>query len=134
MPVHRPYSSLSTETPHHLTTSPPSYQLPPLVMPPTPNFWTLGCIYGASAVVLGAFGAHGLKSRQIEPARIKNWETAAHYQVPPSSPSVSRLLIPAAPTLRRAPCSLPQPTRRGPVYGGNDDVFGEYLRDDTCWA
>ncbi|KAF8532924.1 hypothetical protein BDD12DRAFT_764136 [Trichophaea hybrida] len=46
-----------------------------------PNFWTLGCIYGVLAVAFGAFGAHGLKSRQIDPTRIKNWETAAHYQL-----------------------------------------------------
>ena len=44
-------------------------------------FWTLGCIYGATSVTLGAFGAHGLKKRIADPARIANWNTAAHYQV-----------------------------------------------------
>ena len=44
-------------------------------------FWTLGCIYGASSVTLGAFGAHGLKKKIADPARIANWNTAAHYQV-----------------------------------------------------
>jgi uncharacterized membrane protein YgdD (TMEM256/DUF423 family) len=44
-------------------------------------FWTLGCIYGASSVTLGAFGAHGLKKKIPDPARIANWNTAAHYQV-----------------------------------------------------
>jgi uncharacterized membrane protein YgdD (TMEM256/DUF423 family) len=43
--------------------------------------WTIGCVYGASSVVLGAFGAHGLKRRIADPARIANWGTAAHYQV-----------------------------------------------------
>lgn len=44
-------------------------------------FWMTGCLYGASSVMLGAFGAHGLKSRISDPARIANWGTAAHYQV-----------------------------------------------------
>ena len=44
-------------------------------------FWTLGCLSGASSVVLGAFGAHGLKSRLDSPARLANWHTAAQYQV-----------------------------------------------------
>ncbi|KAF2420975.1 DUF423-domain-containing protein [Tothia fuscella] len=46
-----------------------------------PLFWTLGCIYGASSVMLGAFGAHGLKKKIADPARIANWNTAAHYQL-----------------------------------------------------
>ncbi|OCL14112.1 DUF423-domain-containing protein [Glonium stellatum] len=44
-------------------------------------FWTLGCIYGASSVALGAFGAHGLKRRIADPARLSNWSTAAQYQL-----------------------------------------------------
>ncbi|PMD53375.1 DUF423-domain-containing protein [Hyaloscypha bicolor E] len=44
-------------------------------------FWTLGCIYGASSVTLGAFGAHGLKKKIADPARIADWNTAAHYQL-----------------------------------------------------
>jgi hypothetical protein len=44
-------------------------------------YWTLGCIYGASAVMLGAFGAHGLKKRIADPQRIANFGTAAQYQV-----------------------------------------------------
>jgi hypothetical protein len=31
--------------------------------------------------MLGAFGAHGLKQRIADPARIANWGTAAQYQV-----------------------------------------------------
>ncbi|KAH8799786.1 hypothetical protein F5884DRAFT_825205 [Xylogone sp. PMI_703] len=44
-------------------------------------FWTIGCIYGASAVTFGAFGAHGLKKHIADPTRIANWNTAAHYQL-----------------------------------------------------
>jgi hypothetical protein len=46
-----------------------------------PPFWTIGTLFGASSVALGAFGAHGLKSRIADPARIANWSTAAQYQV-----------------------------------------------------
>ncbi|TVY52709.1 UPF0382 membrane protein [Lachnellula cervina] len=44
-------------------------------------YWTIGCIYGATSVTLGAFGAHGLKKRIADPSRIANWNTAAHYQL-----------------------------------------------------
>jgi len=44
-------------------------------------FWTIGCLYGASSVALGAFGAHGLKKRIADPSKMANWNTAAHYQV-----------------------------------------------------
>jgi len=44
-------------------------------------FWTIGTLFGASSVMLGAFGAHGLKKRIADPARIANWGTAAQYQV-----------------------------------------------------
>ncbi|KAF1923984.1 DUF423-domain-containing protein [Didymella exigua CBS 183.55] len=46
-----------------------------------PPFWTIGCLYGASSVMLGAFGAHGLKKRIADPSRIANWGTAAQYQL-----------------------------------------------------
>lgn len=46
-----------------------------------PPFWLVGCLAGASSVAFGAFGAHGLKSRGFEPAKIANFQTAAHYQV-----------------------------------------------------
>ncbi|KAF4555802.1 Hypothetical protein D9617_2g057660 [Elsinoe fawcettii] len=44
-------------------------------------FWTIGCIYGASAVTLGAFGAHGLKKKIADPSKLANWNTAAQYQL-----------------------------------------------------
>ncbi|KAL2060647.1 hypothetical protein VTL71DRAFT_9288 [Oculimacula yallundae] len=46
-----------------------------------PALWTIGCLYGASAVTLGAFGAHGLKKRIADPAKLANWGTAAQYQL-----------------------------------------------------
>jgi len=46
-----------------------------------PLLFTLSTIYGASSVLLGAFGAHGLKKRISDPARIANWSTAAQYQL-----------------------------------------------------
>ncbi|KAF2103539.1 DUF423-domain-containing protein [Rhizodiscina lignyota] len=45
------------------------------------TLWTIGCIYGGASVVLGAFGAHGLKRRIADPARLSNWNTAAQYQL-----------------------------------------------------
>lgn len=43
-------------------------------------FWKLGAASGAAAVALGAFGAHGLKSR-VPPELIVTWNTAAHYHL-----------------------------------------------------
>eukprot|EP00051_Salpingoeca_urceolata_P017672 m.243434 g.243434 ORF g.243434 m.243434 type:complete len:138 (-) comp19020_c3_seq5:166-579(-) len=41
----------------------------------------LGAVSGALAVVFGAFGAHGLKSRITNESRLQAWATAAHYQL-----------------------------------------------------
>ncbi|KAF2261933.1 DUF423-domain-containing protein [Lojkania enalia] len=46
-----------------------------------PAFWTIGCFSGAGSVMLGAFGAHGLRKRIQDPQRIANWSTAAQYQL-----------------------------------------------------
>jgi uncharacterized membrane protein YgdD (TMEM256/DUF423 family) len=44
------------------------------------HFWLgLGAAFGGSAVVLGAFGAHALRSRLAETA-LQAWETAVTYQ------------------------------------------------------
>jgi uncharacterized membrane protein YgdD (TMEM256/DUF423 family) len=43
--------------------------------------WKTGAIFGATAVGLGAFGAHGLKKHISEPHKLANWSTAAQYQV-----------------------------------------------------
>lgn len=47
--------------------------------------WSLSALSGFVAVALGAFGAHGLRSR-LEPLadgakRLEWWTTAAHYQL-----------------------------------------------------
>ena len=71
-------------TPLYQTMSEPST---PLISKPDKQphssmvFWTVGALYGASAVCLGAFGSHGLKKRIADPSKIANWNTAAHYQV-----------------------------------------------------
>lgn len=45
-------------------------------------FWLrVGGFSGALAVILGAFGAHGLKNHVSDPKLIKSWETAAHYHL-----------------------------------------------------
>ncbi|KAI2641144.1 hypothetical protein GGS21DRAFT_358710 [Xylaria nigripes] len=44
-------------------------------------YWILGCIYGATAVGIGAFGAHALKSIVTDPAKIASFRNAAHYQL-----------------------------------------------------
>ena len=73
-------------------------------------FWTIGCVYGATSVALGAFGAHGLKKRIVDPARLTNWSTAAQYQVRPHYLGIfSRLTgVMTAHPLRRP----------APLYGG----------------
>jgi uncharacterized membrane protein YgdD (TMEM256/DUF423 family) len=43
-------------------------------------FIIAGTLSGASGVVLGAFGAHGLASR-LSPSDLSTWETAVLYQV-----------------------------------------------------
>ena len=40
----------------------------------------LGCIFGASAVIIGAFGAHGLDGK-IDLESIKSFETGVKYQM-----------------------------------------------------
>lgn len=51
-----------------------------------PPFWTIGCLYGASSVMLGAFGAHGLKKRISDPARIGTQPALSHPTTTPSPP------------------------------------------------
>jgi uncharacterized membrane protein YgdD (TMEM256/DUF423 family) len=49
------------------------------------HWLVLSCINGLLAVLLGAFGAHGLKSRLSSlpdgAARLEWWQTAAHYHL-----------------------------------------------------
>jgi len=51
-------------------------------------FWTIGSLYGASAVAAGAFGAHSLKARVADPSKLASFSTAAQYQVLPPYPSL----------------------------------------------
>lgn len=48
-------------------------------------FAILGAVLGAASVGLGAFGAHGLRSKvlagELEPRLFEVWETAAQYQM-----------------------------------------------------
>lgn len=47
--------------------------------------WKAGCLFGATGVLAGAFGAHGLKGffgdDEIAKRKIDNWLTASHYQM-----------------------------------------------------
>lgn len=43
-------------------------------------FFGLGSIFAGLAVILGAFGAHGLADK-LTPDRLANFETAARYQM-----------------------------------------------------
>jgi uncharacterized membrane protein YgdD (TMEM256/DUF423 family) len=45
-----------------------------------PLFFILGSLLGGLGVALGAFGAHGLRSR-LPPERLENFETAVRYQM-----------------------------------------------------
>ena len=91
-------------------------------------------MYGASAVIFGAFGAHGLKSRIQDPARIANWGTAAHYQV--TNHQVSKLPLgeaneSEADSFGGFTCCRASRTEEylgeKLLHGGNDDVQREHL-------
>ena len=43
--------------------------------------WTyIAALLGSTAIFLGAFGAHGLRSR-VNPEQLANWHTAANYHL-----------------------------------------------------
>jgi uncharacterized membrane protein YgdD (TMEM256/DUF423 family) len=44
------------------------------------TFLLLGGLFGALAVALGAFGAHGLRDR-VDAQTLDTWQTAAHYHL-----------------------------------------------------
>jgi hypothetical protein len=44
-------------------------------------FWRIGALYGALAVALAAYGAHGLRSRTSDSHKLENWTTAANFHV-----------------------------------------------------
>ena len=43
-------------------------------------FLIAGALFGATGVLLGAFGAHGLKTR-LTPEALSSWDTAVTYQL-----------------------------------------------------
>ena len=45
------------------------------------GWWTVGALYGALAVLLGAFGAHGLEAMAPDPELLVHWKTAAAYHL-----------------------------------------------------
>lgn len=45
------------------------------------NWMVVGAMFGALAVAMGAFGAHGLKARAPGPEALDWWKTAASYQL-----------------------------------------------------
>jgi uncharacterized membrane protein YgdD (TMEM256/DUF423 family) len=45
------------------------------------NWMLIGALLGALAVVMGAFGAHGLEARNLTPEAMDWWHTAAQYQL-----------------------------------------------------
>ncbi len=54
--------------------------LPSSLLFPRLTMFRLGAISGASAILLGAFGAHALRGR-VEPNMLKTWETGAQYHL-----------------------------------------------------
>ncbi|RKP07554.1 hypothetical protein THASP1DRAFT_34878 [Thamnocephalis sphaerospora] len=45
------------------------------------HLWNIGCLLGATGVGLGAFGAHALSKYVTDERQLKNWSTAAQYQL-----------------------------------------------------
>ena len=70
--------------------------LPPAAL----ALWRFGAVSGASAVLLGAFGAHGLaKHFEANPRHAATWATAAQYHLVSSAVTLvaaSQRKVPAA--------------------------------------
>ena len=120
------------------TTLLPSIDSPEQNTPSAPKmsstlFWRVGAIYGAAAVGLGAFGAHGLKKRISDPNKIASWSTAAHYQVFLSLSSFLLLLLTKAIAgpLGRPPRRESSPRRFRPLHGRHDHVQRQHLCFDS---
>ncbi|CAI5738959.1 unnamed protein product [Hyaloperonospora brassicae] len=52
-----------------------------VISPARSIWWKVGAMTGASGVMLGAFGAHALKTHVKDPELLKSWSTAAYYQL-----------------------------------------------------
>ena len=71
-------------------------------VPSAATMWRVGALSGASAVLLGAFGAHGLKARLGEGSPLlATWGTAAHYHL-----AHSGAILIAASSKRPGPAAL----------------------------
>src|SRR5262245_582316 len=44
-------------------------------------WWTIGGIFAALGVILGAFGAHGLESLDVDAHALEVWQTASRYHL-----------------------------------------------------
>lgn len=92
-------------------------------------------IFGFLAVILGAFGAHGLRGADIKPESLHAYETAAHYQL---LHAIALLAIVALPTMFThyfKTIALLFITGiilfSGSIY---ILVLGDYLKFDATWA
>ncbi|CEG35726.1 Predicted small membrane protein [Plasmopara halstedii] len=85
-----------------------------VISPAASIWWKLGALSGATGILLGAFGAHGLKKHVKDPHMLKNWETAAHYQL------IHSVVLLAAPMSRR-------PTLAGGFIAGGTLLFSGSL-------
>ena len=50
-------------------------------MTPNPSQVRLAAVFGALAVILGAFGAHGLQATLAAHQTTATWQTASHYHL-----------------------------------------------------
>ncbi|KAL8000405.1 hypothetical protein Plhal703r1_c22g0094891 [Plasmopara halstedii] len=86
-----------------------------VISPAASIWWKLGALSGALVFFLvWAFGAHGLKKHVKDPHMLKNWETAAHYQL------IHSVVLLAAPMSRR-------PTLAGGFIAGGTLLFSGSL-------
>ncbi|MEQ1566500.1 MAG: DUF423 domain-containing protein [Myxococcota bacterium] len=60
-------------------------------------WWRIAGAVGAVGVLLGAFGAHGLRARVTDPHLLEVWETAARYHLIHALALVAVAVHPARP-------------------------------------
>jgi uncharacterized membrane protein YgdD (TMEM256/DUF423 family) len=61
---------------------------------PAPGLWTLAAVFGATAVILGAFGAHALEDL-LDPDRLHTWGIGTRYHLVHSAALLAAALHPA---------------------------------------
>jgi hypothetical protein len=89
MPADESSPLLSSTTESQTSDETQISQLEPQETMSSSILWKIGAISGATAVGLGAFGAHGLKKSITDPQKLANWSTAAQYQVLTSTSQLS---------------------------------------------